>query len=179
VTTPPLVRAAGGPEERGRTIGAALAEPIHRSLDFYRRFLERRGVQAGMLPVLLRPYREAAEREMPDLLSEVDGLAAGAGADPWELFAVNAFEELEPLLAPVATARMERCTAFAITGPLGTVVGHNELWYAGDAGNAAVIVGVPSKGPAFASPTVVTCLPAVGMNSAGLAQGGDVPDGGG
>jgi isopenicillin-N N-acyltransferase like protein len=34
-----------------------------------------------------------------------------------------------------------------------------------------VIVGQPSEGPAFASPTVVTCLPAVGMNAAGLAQG--------
>jgi isopenicillin-N N-acyltransferase like protein len=167
----PVVRARGGPEERGRTVGAALADPIHRSLHFYRRFLERRGVRPGTLLELLRPYRNAVERALPDLVAEADGLAAGAGADPWEVFAVNAFEELEPLLAPVSGGRPDRCTAFATVGPDGTVVAHNEQWYAGDAGNAAVVVGQPSEGPAFASPTMVTCLPAVGMNAAGLAQG--------
>jgi isopenicillin-N N-acyltransferase like protein len=167
----PVVRAKGGPQERGRTVGAALADPIHRSLDFYRRFLERRGVRPATLPDLLRPYRGAAERALPDLVAEADGLAEGAGADPWEVFAINAFEELEPLLAPVAAGRPDRCTAFATVGPEGTAVAHNEQWYAGDAGNAAVVVVEPPEGPAFASPTVVTCLPAVGLNAAGLAQG--------
>jgi isopenicillin-N N-acyltransferase-like protein len=166
-----VVRVSGTPAERGRAAGTALAEPIHRSLAFYRAFLQRRGVGRGDLSRLLGPSRSAAERSLPDLVAEVDGLASGAGADPWEVFAVNAFEELEPLLAPVSAGTMERCTAFAVTGPEGTVLAHNEQWYAGDAGNAAVIVAQPDEGPAFASPAVVTCLPAVGMNAAGLAQG--------
>jgi isopenicillin-N N-acyltransferase-like protein len=171
VTVLPVVRAAGGPEERGRTVGAALAGPIHRSLAFYREFLSRRGVLGSVLPGLLRPYRRAAEEALPDLVLEMDALAVGADVDPWEVFAVNAFEELEPLLAPVGAARPERCTAFAVTGPDGTVLAHNEQWYAGDAGNVAVIVAQPDDGSAFASPTVATCLPAVGMNAAGVAQG--------
>jgi isopenicillin-N N-acyltransferase like protein len=171
VTVLPVVRTAGGPEDRGRTVGTALAGPIHRSLAFYREFLSRRGVLGSVLPGLLRPYRRAAEEALPDLVLEMDALAVGADVDPWEVFAVNAFEELEPLLAPVGAARPERCTAFAVTGPDGTVLAHNEQWYAGDAGNAAVVVAEPADGPAFASPTVVTCLPAVGMNAAGLAQG--------
>jgi isopenicillin-N N-acyltransferase-like protein len=166
-----VVRVSGKPTERGWAAGAALAEPIHRSLAFYRDFLHRRDIGGDDLPRLLGPFRAAAEGSLPDLVAEVDGLASGAGADPWEIFAVNAFEELEPLLLPVAAVPLERCTAFAVTGPEGTVLAHNEQWYAGDAGNAAVVVAQPDDGPAFASPTVVTCLPAVGMNAAGLAQG--------
>jgi isopenicillin-N N-acyltransferase like protein len=164
-----VIRVAGGPRERGLAAGRALAEPIARSLRFYRRFMERRGMEPADLPRLLRPFRAAAERALPDLVEEADGLADGAGADLWEVFAVNAFEELEPILEP--PARVERCSSFVVTGPEGTVVAHNENWYAGDLGNAAVVVAEPSDGPAFASPTVVTCLPAVGMSAAGMAQG--------
>lgn len=149
-----VVRCAGGPRQRGRAVGGALAEPIGRSLDLYRSFLERRGV--------------ATEATFPDLVEEIEGMAEGAGARPWELFAANAWEELEPILAAIP---VERCTAFAVTGPGGTVLGHNEQWYAGDAGNVAVVVAGPDRGPAFASPSVAACLPAVGMNAAGLAQG--------
>lgn len=166
----PVVAAGGGPAERGRTVGRALSEPVHRSLSFYRRFLDRRGVTAADLPAMVGPYRAAAEEAVPDLVAELDGTAEGAGADPWELFAANAFEELEPLLQRTPAGRMERCTAVAVTGPGGTVLGHNEQWYAGDAGNAAVVLSRPHGGPAFASPTVATCLPAVGLNAAGMAQ---------
>lgn len=167
----PVVQVGGTAAQRGLAAGGALAEPIHRSLAFYGRFLERRGVDMEDLPRLLGPYREAAERALPALVAEADGLAQGAEAPPWEVFAINAFEELEPLLGPAPAASLERCTAFALTGPDGTVLAHNEQWYAGDSGNAAVIVAESDGGPAFVSPTVVTCLPAVGMNGAGLAQG--------
>jgi isopenicillin-N N-acyltransferase like protein len=163
-----VVRCSGGPKERGLAVGRALAEPIDRSLGFYRGFLERRGVTATDLPRLLAPFRTATEAAFPALAEEIDGMAQGAGAETWQLFAANAWEELEPLLT---AAPVERCTAFAVTGPDGTIVGHNEQWYAGDAGNTAVVVAEPDEGPAFASPTVVTCLPAVGMNAGGLAQG--------
>ena len=166
----PVVRLEGGPVERGRAWGRALAEPIERSLAFYRTFLERRGVGLDDLPRMLAPYRQAAERAFPHLVAEVDAVAAGADADPWELFAVNAFEELEPLLQPAAAGRVERCTAFAVGLSKGTILGHNELWYAGDVGNVALAVASPDEGPAFASPSVVTCLPAVGMNGAGASQ---------
>ena len=163
----PVVRVSGGPEERGRAAGRALAEPIHRSLAFYRGYLERRGVRLDSLPLMLRPYRTAAEASLPELVAEVDALAEGADADPWELFAVNAFEELEPALSEPS---LEHCTSFTAASPGATILAHNEQWLAGDLGNVAVIAAAPTEGPAFVSPTVVTCLPAVGMNSAGIAQ---------
>jgi isopenicillin-N N-acyltransferase like protein len=167
--TATVVRVRGEARDRGRAVGAALAEPIHGSLAFYRRILERRGMGPDDLQRLLTPYREAWAGALPHLLAEVDGIVEGAEAPWWEVFAVNAFEELEAMFPEPAA--IDRCTAFAVSGPGGTVLAHNEQWYAGDAGNVAVIVAEPDEGPAFASPTVVACLPAVGMNASGMAQG--------
>ena len=53
-----------------------------------------------------------------------------------------------------------------------TLIAHNEHWLAGDLGNVAVIVDIPEDGRVpVASPTVVCCLPAVGMNAHGGGQG--------
>jgi len=93
-----VVRAGGGPRERGRRVGQTLTGEIERSLAFYRRWLGRRGCPPERLPELLAPFREAAAQGLPEGLATIEGMAEGAGVPFWELFAVNAFEELEPLL---------------------------------------------------------------------------------
>ena len=181
-----VVVARGDPLERGRTVGYELADLIRGSLEFYWRYLVRRGVRADELPGLLAPYLAAAERELPDLVELVTGMAEGAGVSFWELFCVNAFEELEPRLearrgrslgqitdaGPAeATGAPDRCSTGTISGPGYTLLGHNEQWLAGDVGHAAVVVELPDDGPALVSPTLACCLPAVGMNEYRVAQG--------
>jgi len=192
-----VVVARGDPLERGRTVGWELADLIRGSLEFYWRYLVRRGVGAGELPGLLAPYLAAAERELPDLVELVTGMAEGAGVSFWELFCVNAFEELEPRLearrgrspdqvtgaaGPVgpppgpaeasgAAGPPDRCSTVTISGPGYTLLGHNEQWLAGDMGHVAVVVELPDDGPALVSPTLACCLPAVGMNEYRVAQG--------
>jgi isopenicillin-N N-acyltransferase like protein len=190
-----VVVARGDTLERGRTVGYELADLIRHSLEFYWRYLVRRGVAAGELPGLLAPYLAAAERELPDLVELVTGMAEGAGVSFWELFCVNAFEELEPLLegrgqptlgrvtgtAGPAVGPTEatgaggppgdRCSTVTVSGPGYTLLGHNEQWLAGDLGNVAVVVELPDDGPAVVSPTLACCLPAVGMNEYRVAQG--------
>ena len=168
-----VVVARGDPLERGRTVGWELADLIRASLEFYWRYLVRRGVGAGELPGLLGPYLAAAERELPDLVELVTGMAEGAGVSFWELFCVNAFEELEPLLEATGAAGMpgDRCSTVTISGPGYTLLGHNEQWMAGEVGHVAVVVELPDDGPALVSPTVACCLPAVGMNEYRVAQG--------
>jgi hypothetical protein len=52
------------------------------------------------------------------------------------------------------------------------LLAHSEHWLAGDLGNIAVIIDIPDNDrPAIVSPTIVCCLPAVGMNAHGGAQG--------
>ena len=174
-----VVVARGDPLERGRTVGYELADLIRSSLEFYWRYLVRRGVGAGDLPGMLGPHMTAAERELPDLVELVTGMAEGAGVSFWELFYVNAFEELEPLLeerggpslGQITGAGGERCSTVTISGPGYTLLGHNEQWLAGDVGNVAVVIELPDDGPALVSPTLACCLPAVGMNEYRVAQG--------
>jgi hypothetical protein len=164
-----IVLAEGDAGERGRTIGRELGDLIARSLGFYREWLARRGVGADELERLVAPYRAAAAA-LPEEAALLDAVAAGAEVRPAELWAVNALEELEPrLAAPVA----ERCSTFTAVSPGATILAHNEQWAAGDAGNVAVVVESPRDGLPLASPTVACCLPAVGVNGAGLAQGID------
>ena len=168
-----VVVARGDPLERGRTLGYELADLIRHSLEFYWRYLVRRGVHAGELAGLLSPYLQAAERELPDLVELVSGMAEAAGVSFWELFAINAFEELAPLLegGEATGTGGDGCSTVTVSGPGYTLLGHNEQWMAGDQGNVAVVIELPDDGPALVSPTIVCCLPAVGMNEYRVAQG--------
>src|SRR5436309_96866 len=196
-----VVRAHGDPATRGREIGRALGDLIERSLAFYDRYFERRGVASDDLRELLSPYVAATEARLPHLMAAIKAMAEGAYVPVWELFAVNAFEELEPLLRRSEDAALfrelkeglglgqesstaeprsqgppaaspERCATFTVTGPGFTLLGHNEMWMEGDRGNTAVVIEIPDHGGrAIVSPTIVGCLPAVGMNEHGGAQG--------
>jgi isopenicillin-N N-acyltransferase-like protein len=183
-----VVRAEGDPSARGQQIGRELRDLVNESVDFYHRYLARRGVSSQQLQDLLTPYLVAAESRLPGLMMTLKGMSVGAMVPVLELFAINAFEELEPMLeAPEGGTlflerkegyvarpkpRVERCSSFTVTAPGTTILAHNEHWLAGDIGNVAVVIDVPDDRPArIASPTVVCCLPAVGVNSFGAAQG--------
>ena len=181
-----IVRAAGRPRSRGERVGRELRDEVNRSVDFYHRYFERRGISSEQLQELLTPYLGAAETHFPAYMSVLEGMSIGATVPILELFAINAFEELEPLLGSTngrtssleheeryaAPAPGERCSSFVVTTEGTTILAHNEHWLVGDAGNVAVVVDAPDDRPVrVASPTVVCCLPAVGVNSHGVAQG--------
>lgn len=168
-----LVHAQGDAVARGRSLGRALRGEIEASLAFYRAFLAERGVGAGELVRLLAPYRAAAEAVLPALVAQLDATAEAAGVPAEDLFAVNTWEELEPLVgAEELTAG--RCTTFTAVAPGATILAHSEHWYAADADSVALVVERPEEGsPALVSPTIAACLPAVGMNAHRVAQGID------
>jgi hypothetical protein len=182
-----VVRASGGPRSRGEQIGRELRDEVNRSVDFYHRYFERRGISSERLQELLTPYLVAAETHLPSFMSVLKGMSIGATVPVMELFAINAFEELEPLLQPAdgqmlflerkegytaPVRRTERCSSFVVTAEGTTILAHNEHWLVGDAGNVAVVVDAPHDRPVrVASPTVACCLPAVGLNSHGVGQG--------
>ncbi|MGZ8566389.1 MAG: hypothetical protein ACXWXS_04995, partial [Actinomycetota bacterium] len=93
-----VVWARGDGLTRGLRIGTDLADLIQRSVAFYHRYLDRRGVSSERLQDLLTPYLVAAETTYPDMMNVLKGMSAGAMVPILELFAINAFEELEPLL---------------------------------------------------------------------------------
>ncbi len=184
-----VVRAEGDAAARGQQVGRELRDLINESIDFYHRYFDRRGVSSQQLQELLTPYLVASESQFPSYMATLKGMSEGAMVPVLELFAINAFEELEPrleappeggllflqrkegYLAP-PNRRREHCSSFAVAGPGFTILAHSEHWLAGDMGNMAVVIDLPDDRPfAVASPTVVCCLPAVGVNSHGGAQG--------
>jgi isopenicillin-N N-acyltransferase like protein len=182
-----IVRATGDAAARGQQIGRELRDLINESIDFYHRYLARRGVSSQQLQDLLTPFLVASESSFPAAMATLKGMSVGAMVPVLELFAVNAFEELEPMLeAPeggllflqrkegyiAAPERPERCSSFTVVGEGITILAHNEHWLAGDRGKVAVVIDLPDDRPgALVSPTIVCCLPAVGMNAYGGAQG--------
>jgi isopenicillin-N N-acyltransferase like protein len=191
VTELRVVRAEGDPNARGEHIGRELRDLINESVDFYHRYFARRGVSSRELQELLTPFLVAAEMNFPNHVATLKGMAAGATVPILELFAVNAFEELEPILETPDGAMpflqrkeghvvvpkrsdgaRDRCTSFAVSTPDATIIAHSEHWLAGDLGNVAVVIDMPNeRSVRVASPTVVCCLPAVGVNSHGAGLG--------
>ena len=126
-------------------------------------------------------------------MNVLKGMSIGAMVPILELFAINAFEELEPLLespegdavVPPAEgglrraagihrrpAPLERCSSVSVRLPDTTLIAHNEHWLAGDLGNVAVVIDLPEDGRVpVVSPTVVCCLPAVGHERSRGGQG--------
>ena len=179
-----IVRAEGEGLARGTVIGKELADLIGASIDFYHRYLEARGVSSEQLHDLLARYLFAAEIAYPDAVAVLKGMAIGATVPILELFAINALEELETLLesregdvrTPTVAHRapVERCSSLTVRLPDTTLIAHNENWLAGDLGNVAVVIDRPEGGRVpIASPTIVACLPAVGLNAHGTGQGVD------
>ncbi len=184
-----VVRAEGDPAARGQQVGRELRDHINESVDFYHRYLSRRGVSSQQLTDLLTSHLVAAESQFPAYMATLKGMSVGAMVPVLELFAINAFEELEPMLEapeggllflqrkegylqPSEPRPAERCSSFAVVAPSATILAHNEHWLAGDLGNVAVVMDIPDDRPVrIASPTIVCCLPAVGVNSHGAAQG--------
>ena len=189
-----VVHATGDAAARGQQIGRELRDLINESIDFYHRYLDRRGVSSQQLQELLTPFLVASESQFPSHMALLKGMSVGAMVPVLELFAVNAFEELEPMLeapeggllflqrkegyleAPPSTGKprppTDRCSSFSVVRPETTFLAHNEHWLAGDRGNVALVIDRPDDRPvSVASPTVVCCLPAVGVNSHGGGQG--------
>ena len=185
-----VIHARGAALARGQQIGRQLADLIQGSMDFYHRYLERRGISSPRLHDLLTPYLVAAETSFPEHMSVLKGMSVGATVPILELFAINAFEELEPQLQspggglrflqrkegyarPPKPSMGERCSSLTVRTSEGRLLfAHNEHWLAGDLGNVAVVIDVPEAGRTpVASPTIVCCLPAVGTNAFGGVQG--------
>ena len=60
-----VVHARGDGFSRGMQVGAELQDLIQSSIDFYHRYLDRRGVSSEQLQDLLTPYLVAAETAYP------------------------------------------------------------------------------------------------------------------
>src|SRR4029453_8553002 len=134
-----VVLAEGDAATRGRVIGSELGDLIDRSMAFYRDYFAHLGIRD--LAAAVQPFRDAAERSLPEHVATIAAMAKAAEVREEELFAVNICEELEAGVVPAG-----RCSSFTAVGPGYTLLAHNEQWLSGDARNVAVIVEQPAEG---------------------------------
>ena len=133
----------------------------------YRRLLlEAAGVEPAALAARGAAVGERLERERPDLVLELEGIAAGAGVPVEELLAVNARTEL---LAGHACAG--ECTLAGVLHPAGVRLAQNWDWHPALA-RSMVVWTVPLEGDAWMTTvTEAGMLAKLGLNSHGLAVG--------
>lgn len=95
MSLPHHVSREGTPRERGWAFGAACAGAVDLTVRTYRRLLrEAAGVAGAELRAAGAAVGEQLGRRCPEVLEELEGIAAGARQDVDELLAVNARTEL-------------------------------------------------------------------------------------
>ncbi len=181
----PHVRVAGSAEQRGRQYGEQARERIRRSVSAYRDVFVS---VAGWDWATVR--REAARFEAPmaafgpQYLTEMRGIAEGAGLDFLDVLAINVRTEVmfaakarqAAGTGPASTASAGRgpgeCSAFAVapapghTGP--TLLGQNWDWLPHSADTVVVLEARQDDGPDFVTVVEAGLLAKTGMNSSGL-----------
>lgn len=182
----PHVRVSGPAAERGRQYGEQARDRVRASIAAYRDVFRH---YAGWDWETVR--REAARFEAPvaafrpAYLEEIRGIAAGAGADPLDVLAINVRTEVmfaaQARQAPGpgsaqgtggAPGPGGECSAFAVAPAPGTqeptLLGQNWDWLPHAAQTVVVLEASQPDGPDFVTVVEAGLLAKTGLNSAGL-----------
>ncbi len=162
----------GQPREMGIDIGRATADIIRdlvaanpsfyqkqtgRSMAFIRRFA-------------MRNYLPPARRFYPDYVSEIEGIAEGAGQRFEDVMVFSAEEEMLDIWT-----RWDRCSSASVRTRRGIYLLHNEDYVPRYRNRLVLIEGRPDGAPGFLSLSYPGTLAgsACGINTAGLAMSGN------
>ncbi|WP_420112426.1 C45 family autoproteolytic acyltransferase/hydolase [Pseudactinotalea sp.] len=99
------------PAARGNAFGAAWGERVRATLTEYEELFAGRNVGAATVQQLSEASREVVAEHAPEILAEIDGVAAGAGIAPWQAMALSARTEI---LARASVVTEECSTAVFI-----------------------------------------------------------------
>lgn len=112
------------------------------------------------------PFFNAAKESFPKLISEISGMAKGAGVETHDLFMVNCRE-----VSSKSKKDPDHCTIAVSFGEEGAIVGHNEDWE-GASPDALYILKANVDGTTFLGLQYKLILPGVAatLNSYGLVQ---------
>ncbi|HUZ83597.1 MAG TPA: C45 family peptidase [Gaiellales bacterium] len=160
----PVLRVGGTPRQVGEQLGAATAATV-------------RAAVAGCPDAQIdrsQPFRDATTAALPEVIEELEGVAAGAGVDPYALFAVSV-EQLWDA-PPAHGSGRGRCTDLVAGSPAtldGRLwVAHNNDLEAAAGGRVVAAVrrveGLPEVFTIGVGPWI-----SVGFNAAGLSVTGN------
>jgi isopenicillin-N N-acyltransferase-like protein len=155
------------PAGRGREFGAAQAGLVAHTLARYRElFAATQGLGPAQIRELGGRVADTLHRDWPGLAAEIEGIAAGAGADTSELFAANARTEI------LSGAAAPECSVIGVlpdrsaTGSL--LLAQNWDWHPGLAPSRVLWTIAGPDGRWLTTLTEAGLLAKVGLNSSGL-----------
>jgi isopenicillin-N N-acyltransferase-like protein len=166
----PCIHISGDHAEAGRQIGAACREQLARSLE-----KARSAPPAGLtwedMRRAVEPYLAATRADLPWIVVEFEGAAAGSGIDVIDLFALGTEEIWRH---PPGS---ERCSDFAVGPPItadgGVWLAHNNDLSPNTADQLVAVEWRVTGQPALFTIGVAGIFISVGYNSAGLSLTGN------
>jgi isopenicillin-N N-acyltransferase like protein len=177
-TTLPYVEAKGSHREIGRAVGESLRDGLQRVAEHHQAGLEKSVGLTRALDVS-RSLMPFAERNVPDCVEELRGMAEGSGVDFDVLFTMNALQEVRFLLDKQNddVPSDEECTSLGV-GTSVTANGHVLLAHNEDAGTIRnslpyVVHATPDNAPAFVGFAYSGLLLYQGVNEHGVASTGN------
>ena len=103
------------PFERGRQHGSQIKEETRKVCEGYRKSFEKKGYTWGEALSMAIEYVPFLEKEMPELMAEARGIAAGAEVDLAVVMVLNTRYELLKFKKNVNSYENSECTCYAVT----------------------------------------------------------------
>ncbi len=180
----PVIEVSGTAFERGRVHGRVAKEQVARSVENYASLFGHCGIGWNDAQRQGETYREVIGEFDPELLDEIEGIAAGAGRAAAEILALNARTEILPPTFPGkptaewlasrlgCPADFGECTAIAVSpdrsAPGGTLLAQNWDWL-GAQREALVLLRIrETNGSACLTLTEAGMLAKIGLNDRGF-----------
>lgn len=172
----PLIEVRGSPRQRGEMYGEQARERIRRSFGHYEEQLGRLGYSGKGVEQLVESFIPRIRDWAPDLVEEMEGIAAGAGVGMASIVLVNARTEVLQLAhreKGVTEDDPDGCTGAVIlpeaTRARQLIHGQNWDWKAECAETSVVLRIHRDDAPDILTFTEAGALARSGYNSAGIA----------
>lgn len=171
----------GGPYERGVQYGQQAASMAARSREAYEAvFADATGWSWAQVCDQARLFVEPMERFEPRFVDEMRGIAAGAGLEDIDVFAMNVRTEVmfaadareAGEIAHTEKLATPECTSFALMGERAVdgrmLIGQTWDWLPHAVDTTVILEAHPDEGPDFVTVVEAGLLAKFGMNSSGI-----------
>ena len=173
----PLIETSGAPEARGQSYGEQASDRIALGIANYEKAFRERGISWDRACKIAGSFIGRLDRDEPELLAEIRGIADGSSREVEEILALNCRTEIIYGQNGGTDSKTDGCTGI-IALPNATSSGHvlhgqNWDWLDESADTAVVLRIRREDGNDILTQTEAGVLARCGLNSSGLALTGN------
>lgn len=159
----PIIHVYGDHQDAGRNHGEKLKKQIEKSFELYKKFLFM-DVPDIELSEIGKQYLERIFNFNEAYAFEIEGIASGAGVDPWQIALLNSRNEAHHLLK--GRQKQNECTTLFL--PKVGILGQNWDWVQNFEELLAIIIHERRDGHKILQMTEPGVIGKIGLNSSGL-----------